>query len=155
MRRALYKALLAAALIGAAATVPGCAGPGVSPPAAINPMSAAQALDQRAYALLNTYAAIIEEATEVVRDPDVPMAFKRALGQAERVATPAAETLGIAVAAYAAAQAEFQAASSESQPVLERAATGLAIAARQLNSAVLAAQAPIDELEQLVRAHRG
>ncbi|HCK83386.1 MAG TPA: hypothetical protein DHW63_02355 [Hyphomonadaceae bacterium] len=121
----------------------------------VNPVSAARTLDQRAYALLHSYAAIIEEATDIVRDPAAPMAFKRALGQAERIATPAAETLEIAIAAYVNARADFEAATSESQPTLERAATGLTIAARRLGEAIAAAQTPVTELEELVRARTG
>lgn len=120
-----------------------------------NPLSAARTLDQRAYALLNAYAAVVEEATDIVRDPQAPIGFKRALGQAERVATPAAETLQIAVVAYIGARAEFDAASDESQPVLQRAATALTIAVQRLNAAIDAAQAPIAQLQDLVRARRG
>jgi hypothetical protein len=120
-----------------------------------NPIVAARTLDQRAYAALHAYAAVIEEATDIVRDPAAPVGFKRALGQAERVATPAAETLQIAVAAYVRARADFEAASGETQPTLERAATALTIAARRLNEALAAAEAPIAELEDLVRARRG
>lgn len=120
-----------------------------------NPIAAAQTLDQRAYALLHTYAAIVEEATDIVRDPATPLAFKRALGQAERVATPATETLKIAVSAYMRARADFEATSGANQTTIERAATALSIAARRLNEAVAAAQAPVSELEGLVRARRG
>jgi hypothetical protein len=143
-----------ALLLGfALAMTPACASIGQAP--LPNPVSAARTLDQRAYALLHTYAAIIEEATDVVRDPATPFAFSRALGQAERVATPAAETLEIAVAAYLRAQADFESASGESQPALERAALALTIAAQRLNLAIAQAQTPISELEQLVRARRG
>jgi len=120
-----------------------------------NPVTAAQTLDQRAYALLHTYAAIVEEAADIVRDPTTPIAFKRALGQAERVATPATETLQIAVTAYMRARADFDATSGANQTTIERAATALSIAARRLNEAVAAAQAPVSELEGLVRARRG
>ncbi len=120
-----------------------------------NPAAAARTLDQRAYALLGAYTAIIEEATDIVRDPAAPIGFKRALGQAERAATPTAETLEIALAAYLRARADFAAASGDSQPVLQRAATALDIAARRLSQAAAAADAPIQELEQLVRARRG
>lgn len=120
-----------------------------------NPVAAAQTIDQRAYALLHSYAAIVEEATDIVADPATPVAFKRALGQVERVATPAAETLQIAVSAYIRARADFDAASGANQTTIQRAATALSVAARHLNEAVTAAQAPIAELEGLVRAHRG
>lgn len=120
-----------------------------------NPASAARTLDQRAYALLNAYAAIVEEATDIVRDPDAPPAFKRALGSAEGVATPAAETLEIAVAAYLRAEADLQASAGVGEAAIARAAEVLAIAARRLSEAVAQAQAPIQELEDLVRASRG
>ncbi|MCX7359741.1 MAG: hypothetical protein NT015_16585 [Alphaproteobacteria bacterium] len=120
-----------------------------------NPVAAAQTIDQRAYALLHSYAAIVEEATDIVADPTAPIAFKRALGQAERVATPAAETLQVAVSAYIRARADFDAVSGANQTTVQRAATALSVAARRLNEAVSAAQAPIAELEGLVRAHRG
>ncbi len=143
------------ALVLAIAATPACASVRADQTEIVNPVSAAHTLDQRAYALLHSYAAIIEEATDIVRDPAAPMAFKRALGQAERIATPAAETLEIAIAAYVSARADFEAAASESQPTLERAATGLTIAARRLGEAIAAAQDPVTELEELVRARRG
>lgn len=145
--------LRAFALACALAVTPACASLGA--PRFENPVAAAHTLDQRAYALLHAYAAVIEEATDIVRDPAAPLAFKRALGQAEAVATPSAETLQIAVTAYVRAQGDFDAASGESQPALQRAATALTIAAQRLNEAIVAAQAPIGELEDLVRARRG
>ncbi len=151
MRHPLRTIALATAL----AATPACASVHAGQTEIVNPVSAARTLDQRAYALLHSYAAVIEEATDIVRDPNAPMAFKRALGQAEAVATPAAETLEIAIAAYMSARADFEAATSESQPTLERAATGLTIAARRLGEAIGAAQAPVTELEELVRARRG
>jgi hypothetical protein len=120
-----------------------------------NPIAAAQTIDQRAYALLHSYAAVLEEATDIVEDPAAPVAFKRALGQAERAATPAIETLQIAVTAYVRARADFDAASGAGQTRLERAATALTIAAQRLNEAIAAARAPVAELEGLVRARRG
>lgn len=120
-----------------------------------NPIAATQTVDQRAYALLHSYAAVVEEATDIVADPAAPIAFKRALGQAERVATPAVETLQIAVSAYTRARADFDAASGANQTTIQRAATALSVAAGRLNEAMTAAQAPIAELEGLVRAHRG
>ncbi|MGD9981689.1 MAG: hypothetical protein AB7H66_15360 [Hyphomonadaceae bacterium] len=141
------------ALTCALALTPACAAFG---PARIeNPIAAAQTIDQRAYALLHAYAAVVEEATDIVADPAAPLALKRALGQAERAATPAVETLQIAVVAYLRARSDFEAASGASQTGIERAATALSITARRLNEALAAAQAPIAELEGLVRAHRG
>lgn len=151
MRHPLRTIALAIAL----AATPACASVHAGQTEIVNPVSAARTLDQRAYALLHSYAAVIEEATDIVRDPNAPMAFKRALGQAEAVATPSTETLEIAIAAYMNARTDFEAATSESQPTLERAATGLTIAARRLGEAISAAQAPVTELEELVRARRG
>jgi hypothetical protein len=150
------KHLFRALCLGAAlALTPACASLQVGGAQFENPISAARTLDQRAYALLNAYAAVIEEATDIVRDPSAPLAFKRALGQAERVATPGAEMLQIAVTAYVRARADFEAASGASQPTLERAATALTVAAQRLSQAIEAARAPISELEDLVRARRG
>jgi hypothetical protein len=143
------------ALACALAFTPACAALNLGQTRIENPIAAAHTLDQRAYALLHAYAAVVEEATDIVRDPATPLAFKRALGQAERAATPAAETLQIAVAAYMRARADFDAAAGASQSAIERTAAALAIAARRLNEAMAAAQAPVAELEGLVRAHRG
>lgn len=143
------------ALACALAFTPACASLQLGGTQIENPVAAARTLDQRAYALLNAYAAVIEEATDIARDPAAPLAFKRALGQAERVATPAAETLQIAVAAYVGARADFEAATDASQPALDRAASALTIAARRLSDAIDAARAPVGELEDLVRARRG
>ncbi len=151
----MRKPLRVLALACALALTPACASVQAAAPRFENPIAAARTIDQRAYAILNSYAAVIEEATDMVRDPATPFAFKRALGQAEAAATPAAETLNIAVTAYIRAQADFDAATSEGQAPLERASTALAIAARRLAEASLAAQAPISELEDLVRARRG
>jgi hypothetical protein len=142
------------ALSCALAFTPACAALQLGQTRIENPLAAAQTIDQRAYALLHAYAAVVEEATDIVRDPAAPLTFKRALGQAERVATPAAETLQAAVSAYVRARADFEATSGASRSSIERAAA-LAIAARRLNEAVAAAQAPIAELEGLVRARRG
>jgi len=110
------------------------------PGAAIeNPIDAARTVDQRAYALLHAYGAILEEAADIVRDPATPLTLKRALGQAERVATPTVETLQIAVTAYIRA----------SETPDDRIA-----AANTLNAAIAAAEAPVAELQALVRARR-
>jgi hypothetical protein len=143
------------ALAIALAATPACASLPFGETRIENPIAAARTLDQRAYALLHAYAAVIEEATDVVRDPATPAALKRALGQSECVATPAAETLGIAVRAYVQARADFEAISDESQPTLQRATTALTVAARRLNEAMAAAEAPIADLEALIRARRG
>jgi len=144
----------ALALACALAITPACASLPFGETRIENPFAAARTLDQQAYALLHAYGAVIEEAADIVRDPSAPLAFKRALGQAERAATPAAETLQIATVAYASARADFEAASGENQPTLQRAATALTIAARRLGEAIAAAEVPITELEDLVRARR-
>lgn len=151
----MKRTLRAVALGLALAATPACASLPFGETRFENPIAAARTLDQRAYALLHAYAAVVEEATDVVRDPAAPAALKNALGQAERAATPAAETLGIAVRGYVQARADFEAASDESQPALQRASTALTIAARRLAEAMAAAEAPIAELEALVRARRG
>ena len=148
MRHPLRVLTLACAL----ALTPACASLKLGETTLENPVAAARTLDQRAYALLNTYAAVVEEATDIVRDPSVPIGFKRALGEAERAATPTAETLEIAVASYLRARADFTAASSENQSRFQRAASALDIAARRLAEAVSAAEAPIGELQQLIRS---
>jgi hypothetical protein len=151
----MIKTIRVLALALALAATPACASLPFGEARLENPLAAARTLDQRAYALLHAYAAIVEEATDIVRDPAAPPAFRRALGQAERTATPAAETLGIAVRGYVRARADFEAASGESQPTLQRNATALTIAAQRLSEAIQAAEAPIAELEGLVRARRG
>jgi hypothetical protein len=147
--------LRTAALAIALSLTPACASFELAGTRFENPAASARTLDQRAYALIHAYAAVIEEATDIVRDPAAPRAFKRALGQAEAIATPAVETLEIAVAAYLRARSDFEAASGAGQPTLERAATALTIAARRLSDAIEAAQAPVSELQDLVRARRG
>ncbi|MBL8535934.1 MAG: hypothetical protein JNM59_00865 [Hyphomonadaceae bacterium] len=150
MRHPLRVLMLASALMLA----PACASLKLGQSEITSPMQAAHTLDQRAYALLHAYAAVIEEATDIVRDPSAPAAFKRVLGQAERAATPAAETLQIAVTAYVRARADFEASASGGQTSLERAALALTVAAQRLSEATAAAQAPVSELEDLVRARR-
>lgn len=147
--------LRALALACALAITPACASMNVGATRIENPIAAAQSVDQRAYALLHSYAAIIEEATDIVNDPAVPFAFKRALASAERLATPAAETLQVAVAAYVRARADFEAATREGQTAIERTAAALAIAAQRLSEAIEAARPSITELEELVHARRG
>ncbi|MGD9815103.1 MAG: hypothetical protein AB7Q23_02135 [Hyphomonadaceae bacterium] len=140
------------ALALAFAATPACAA--LAPPDLPNPLAAAQSLDQRAYALLHAYAAVVEEAADIAADPAAPIAFKRLLGEAERVATPSVELLQTAITAYLRARADFEAASGASQTTLDRAAIAFAVAMRRLNEAIEAAQAPIAELSGLVRARR-
>ncbi|HRE42742.1 MAG TPA: hypothetical protein PKY87_02095 [Terricaulis sp.] len=141
----------ALALGVALAAMPACASLQLGETRLENPAAAARTPDQRAYALLHAYAAIVEEAADIVRDPAAPLSLKRALGQAERAATPAVETLQIAVTGYMRARADYDAATSADQPVLERAASALTIAANRLSEAIAAADRPIAELEALVR----
>lgn len=144
----------ALALALALAATPACAAFDLVPTRLENPISAARSIDQRAYALLHAYAAIVEEAADIVRDPAAPLSLKRALGQAERAATPAVETLEIAIVAYVRARGEFEAATHGDQSAITRAASALSITARRLNEAAAAAERPVSELEALVRARR-
>ena len=72
-----HKALRAMILACALSIAPACA----SLPRLENPIAVAQSVDARAYALMASYAALIEEAADLVRAPDTPPAFKRALGE--------------------------------------------------------------------------
>ena len=117
-----------------------------------NPLSAAHTTNQRAYALIETYGALIEEATIIVRDPAVPIAAKRSLGAAERVATPAAETLETAITAYDRAEADIRAATNADSSTLARLTATLTAATQRLSQALTAAEGPIGQLETLVHA---
>ncbi len=142
-----HKTLRAIMLACALAIAPSCA----SLPRLENPIAIAQSVDARAYALMGTYAALIEEAADLVRAADTPPALKRALGSAERAATPAVEALGIAVIAYARARRDLDAAPAGDSASL---AASFAIAARHLSDAILAAEQPIQALAALVRTDR-
>lgn len=141
----------ALALGVALAAMPACASLNAGETRLENPAAAARTPDQRAYALLHAYAAIVEEAADIVRDPAAPLALKHALGRAERAATPAVETLQIAFTSYMRAQADFEAATAADSPALESAAAALTIAANRLSEAIAAADRPVAELEALVR----
>ena len=65
MRHPLRVLALACAL----AATPACASLQFGETRIENPIAAAHTLDQRAYAMLHAYAAVIEEATDIVRDP--------------------------------------------------------------------------------------
>jgi hypothetical protein len=149
MRQPLRVLLLACVLT----LTPSCAGFRLDPPAISNPVDAAQTPDQRAYALLGSYAALVETATDIVRDPSVPIEAKRALGRAEAVATPTAQALEAAFAAYLRARNGFEAASGGDQSSVSRAASDLSNAAKALGDAIAAARAPIAALEALVKSH--
>ena len=143
--------LRALALGLALAATPACASLQLGETRIENPLAAARSIDQRAYALLHAYAAVVEEAADIVRDPAAPLSLKRALGQAERAATPAVETLQISVASFVRARRDYDAATSADQPALVRAANALTIAANRLSEAVAAAERPVGELQALVR----
>ncbi|MFT3726365.1 MAG: hypothetical protein QM759_00860 [Terricaulis sp.] len=118
-----------------------------------NPVAVARTLDQQAYAVLDTYAVLVEEAAKVAADPNVPIGVKRALGQAEKVATPAVQIVESALAAYIRARADFEAASGQPQSTLQRATSALSIADQRLSQAVTAASPAIAALRSLVRGH--
>lgn len=118
--------LRALALALALAATPAC----TTLPFGQAPIAAARAPDQQAYALLHTYAAVLEEAADIVRDPATPVSVRRALGQAEAAATPAIEALHAVLSAYRAGGRETA-----------------------LNDAIASAQAPVAQFEALVRAN--
>lgn len=144
MRNPLRTMALAIALVA----MPACAA--VQTPKFENPVSVARTADQKAYALLASYAAVLEEATDLVRDPLVPTQVKQALVRAERVATPAAETLRIALVGYLRARADYEAIGAD-RTRLERTAATLAIAAVRLDEAFAAARGPLAEFAALAQ----
>lgn len=150
----MLHSLRAFALACALALTPACAALHLSAPSVPNPVEAAQTTDQRAYALLASYAALIEAATDIVRDPAVPIEAKRALGRAEAAATPAARTLEAAFAAYLRARSAFESAADGDQSAVSRTAAALGAAAQALSEAISAAQEPVAALETLVKIHK-
>ncbi|MBL8549523.1 MAG: hypothetical protein JNJ73_06030 [Hyphomonadaceae bacterium] len=82
-------------LAPACATVPG-----------ERPAASSHSMEARAVALLQAYAVILDEAAKVAADPATPLAVKQTLARAERVATPAAEALVLALRAHARAQSD-------------------------------------------------
>lgn len=144
--------LRALALGAALALTPACASLQLGEAQIDNPVAAARSIDQRAYAVLHSYAAIVEEAGDIVRDPTAPIALKRALGEAERVATPAVEVLQISVSAFVRARTDYDAAVRADPPGLERAARALTIAANRLSEALATAERPVNDLKALVRS---
>lgn len=134
------------ALSLALCAAPACAS--VQTPRFENPVEAARTADQKAYALLASYAAVLEEATDLVRDPHVPAAVKRALVTAESAATPAAETLRIALVAYLRARADYEAIGPD-RLRQERTVAALAIAAVRLDEAFIAARGPLSQFAAL------
>lgn len=91
----MTKTLRTLALAIAFAATPACASLEIP-----SPFAAARSVDQHAYALLQTYASLVEEAADIVRNPATPTEARRAIGQAERTATPTIETLAAALDAY-------------------------------------------------------
>jgi hypothetical protein len=136
----LVRALALASLLGLAAPVAGCAGQDGPIP---NPVFAAETLEQRALALLETYTALLETATEVLADVRTPRRVADGLIRAEAVATPAVETAEIALAAYGRARARY-----EADP--RGAAAALAIAAGELETALAQAAGPVGALQALL-----
>jgi hypothetical protein len=134
------------ALSLALCAVPACAS--IQAPRFENPVEAGKTADQKAYALLASYAAVLEEATDLVRDPNVPVPVKRALVTAEGAATPAADTLRIALVAYLRARADYEAI-GPGRPPQERTVAALAIAAVRLDEAFTAARGPLSQFAAL------
>jgi hypothetical protein len=148
MLNPLRAGLLALALAGA----PGCAALQIPP--LPNPIVAAKMPDQTALAVLESYAAILEEAADFVRDPDVPKSIKTALGAAERAATPSVDVMRTAVSTYLRARADYELARGKDQSALERASAALAIAGVRLSEAIAKARWPIAELSVLIAKTR-
>lgn len=114
----------ALALALALSAVPACAS--IFPPT--HQVGAERTLNQRAYTLISAYAAALEEAADIVRDPATPAEVRRALAQAEAAATPAIEALHQALAIYSADD-------------------------QRLSAAFANAQAPVDALIAITAAH--
>jgi hypothetical protein len=149
MTRSLRALALGAALVCIAPAV-GCAATQFTP-ALENPAAQARTLDQKALAALESYAAVLEEATALVRDPRTPAAVKKALVATEAAATPGMQTLEIALAAYLRAQTRYQASASADASQVQKAATALAAATTELGVALQRAEAPVAELALLIR----
>lgn len=140
--------LRAMALALALAATPACAS--LATPKLENPVAAAKTADQTAYALLESYAAVLEEATDIVRNPSAPAVLKQGLVRAELVATPAADTLRAAFVAYLRARADYEALPAGT-PKAEKAAATLAIAAVRLDEGIRNARAPVEALKALIQ----
>lgn len=107
-----------------------------------NPVKEAETPEQQAYALYGSYVIAVEQAADLVEDPDTPAAVKASIKQYEPVATQAAVTLRNAV--RSAAQAREAVAAGES--TRER----LTLAIAQLNDKLAAAGASIRAFVNLV-----
>ncbi|MDX2233505.1 MAG: hypothetical protein NW200_03320 [Hyphomonadaceae bacterium] len=135
-RHPLRAALLAIAL----SVTPACAAFRAAD--AVNTVAAAETADQKAYALLLGYAAVLEEATDIVADPETPPPVKTALARAERIATPAADMLRVAFATYLRARADYEAQIGADASRRERAAAAFVLAAQALDEAITRARDP-------------
>jgi glycerol-3-phosphate O-acyltransferase len=142
----------AGALALALTLCPACAS--LRTPDLPNPIAAAKTDDQRALAAIESYAALLQEATDLIRDPATPVAVKQALGAAERTATPAMDVLRIAFAQYLRAKADAAAAGLSDRAALERASAILAIAAVRLDEALRQARGPASQLAALINQER-
>jgi hypothetical protein len=134
------------------ALTPACAALHLTAP---NPISAAQTNDQRAYAVIESYGALIETATIIARDPSVPIEVKRAIGRAKAAATPSVATLEVAFTAYLRARASYEAGSRSDDNAMTRAVNALNAAAQALSQAIERAQSPVGELQSLINTQRG
>lgn len=144
MRHPLRAGAVALALV----LTPSCAA--LRPPELANPVAAARTADLKALALIETYAAVLEEAGDLIRDPTVPVGAKRAIIAAERAATPAVDLVRIATVQTLRARADLEAARLQDRPALERASAALAIAAVRLDEALASARGPMAALSTLV-----
>jgi hypothetical protein len=142
----------ALALACALTLTPACAALHVTAP---NPIAAAQTDDQRAYAMVESYGALVETATTIVRDPSVPIDVKRAIARAESAATPSVQTLEIAFAAYLRARAAYEASSRSDDAAMTRAANAFTAASQALGQAIRSAQAPVAALQASINARSG
>jgi hypothetical protein len=142
----------AIALSLALSAFPACATLNRTQIGAENPFAAARTDEQRAYALIETYAAFLEEATDLIKRDDVPLAIKQAIGRAEATATPSMDLLRIALSTYLRARADYTLA--KDKPQLERATALLAIAGLRLREAEKTARASLHELQTQLAAAR-
>ena len=104
-----------------------------------DPLAAAKTPDQEAYALMETYAAMLEEGAKLAADPAAPASVKRSLAGAEAVATPAVQSLKAALEAHL----DAERAGASDPAAAARAAAAIAEAAARLADAIAAAQGPI------------
>jgi hypothetical protein len=144
MKNPLCMGLMAIALLA----TPACAS--LRPLDAPNPIAAAKTTEQKALAIIESYAVMLEEAADLVADPNVPLAVKRALGRAEQIATPAIDVVRIAFAQYLRARADMQTAQAKDSTAIERTSAALAVAAVRLNEALAQARTPIAALTSLI-----